>query len=729
MNNKNTNPILNKIREQWLDSALISLPGVPENKTADEIFKLVVDADPSPPKQMVSWILKTWENNGINYADIEGGQTSRIQEALSLFLERRPLLPHTNRSMMTQSSLIDIQQNTRLIDQIQVSTFEDKQKVKKETFHHEISNNVSIDMPLTLFAWEVFLNKETSEFEGINIDDIKSFQNNGPVFLINTPEQRYCAFIGLDSMELNSLTSLKIIDMNGCHININKLKTDIKEDIIQFIQKQLLIYNENNVSNSIGDFIKYKLSVSQDNIKSETSNLKDYPITKNKIDDLINRIKTKIGTHCFIEQSAKHRIDVEPKSRLPLIMTMAHGLSREDFFLLSRTLFVGNQTIRNMSLSEMRTNAPFILNDISAERTIRILLERIDENTIEITDACKMIREGLNGYFPKEYIQKHLGTIAKGYMDQVYDKENQDWRVYSVMASIMKEQSTLSEIVSNCVENPESLNAISRLIIDKSMIAGDHSELDDIPLTASNILEIAEPYSVILQERYAKAPIDDVKVLSALELILSLQVQLRKNLNLNKDIGIILNEEPDRQKQLRNALTDLITGMSFHTSIENAIKNYIMPKAKLLGLTQGQLSKEEIYIKDYFDSMVKDGALSKFSTPRLPSCQNIWIKNLPIVMAASDCHGIQEKTLEVIKSAMVPMPSLCHRDNSQWSHVVKAVTKIIEIGGEDFAEGTVSALSYAKTEWEAVEATRYNLEDTMKMGPLGQYVSMDMQHS
>lgn len=714
-------PRLKKIREQWPDTALMQLPGVPDDKTGDEIFDLVIQADPSAPKQMVSWILSAWQANGLHYDGIKEGETSKISKAIRDFYEIRDAIPDHEKSMMTHTSIQSLENTTHKVPLADIISHENKAKMSRETFRHTISSQTTLEMPLTTFAWDVIIAGTSWQ-----IEDVQKFQAVGPVIVINTNDRKICAFINLDCIEMPDGEGLSLLDETAQKLDFASLPQQSQENILDIISDQLSEYHGVTISDNVRMDIQRKLLAPTELVREQppARHIPERPEIKDEdLRHIVRRLNALLGPNTHVSLRPGDFIDIIPRTKVSQVLAMAGHFDQDDYTILADRLFIDINTIRKASLSEMKEYAPFFMNRTASDNTLKVILERTGRGEVSLSDACSIIRNGLENYAPRHVIYRHLGTLAKGHVDKVHDTEDNDWRVCSVMASIMKEQFTLAEIVPECVEHPEDCKAVAKLIIDKSMIANEPGELDELPLTTEDVIQISKPHAKRLHEIYPNSPLKDVEILAALEMVMEMQVQIKRNKDINKIIGLDTTLPSSRQQDIIRITKELTQRSGLHLSISNAIQRAIIPKAYLLGVLDITPKKpDDRYVKEFFDSLTLQGGSFIFNTSRMPSCKNMMTENLFTVMRGCGQEDVSLKIMEALESSLIPLPGMRSQRNysknePQWHNIVKTVTRIIEIGGQDFADQTVMALSAAKEDWEALEATRDNLKKTKEFGP------------
>lgn len=203
---------LQKIRSQWPDARLLSLRGVPQDSNPNAIFQCVVGADPSKTHKYVAWTLKAWENNGLQFEDIETGSESKTAETLSEF-ERfknrigNPRFENQNtglslrdakdRSLLRYKTPGDLYKAVRpwvIAEQEYGETASSKEqkrldmmKARLESYHEETPTGLKIDIPATVFAAQKLGQKTKWCTSAINNNMFKSYAEKGELYIITLP--------------------------------------------------------------------------------------------------------------------------------------------------------------------------------------------------------------------------------------------------------------------------------------------------------------------------------------------------------------------------------------------------------------------------------------------------------------------------------------------------------------------------------------------------------------
>ena len=194
---------IEKIRGVWSDMRLLNLPGVLD-EAPERIFRAVVDADPTPQKKMLAWILDAWENNGLLWEDIKQGASSKTASTLGDFerLKKHILLPNGQpdiaaRSLMQYKNPGDMWEKIAPLIALQEEANEtissrqrrklDAAKSDLESFTATLSSGVTVTIPLSRFS-AMMNGRGTRWCTAADKDNLfESYVDSGPLFIFTLP--------------------------------------------------------------------------------------------------------------------------------------------------------------------------------------------------------------------------------------------------------------------------------------------------------------------------------------------------------------------------------------------------------------------------------------------------------------------------------------------------------------------------------------------------------------
>ena len=99
-------PRLEKIRQRLSDETLLSLRGIPEDFTADDVFGVLASTDPTPGHKYIGWLSQ--RISSFKYEDVSTGRDSTVGTTLADFERLKKTLPETERSLMKHKSIADL---------------------------------------------------------------------------------------------------------------------------------------------------------------------------------------------------------------------------------------------------------------------------------------------------------------------------------------------------------------------------------------------------------------------------------------------------------------------------------------------------------------------------------------------------------------------------------------------------------------------------------------------
>jgi len=182
---------IEKIKAIWSDEKLSRLPGVKEDMESQDILSAVLRADPTPTKKYATWILGMWEKKQFKWEDIRGGSASTVGDTLTLFEERKKLLPPDQRSLMKYKTLDALWTSVRSLEN-DVSNKSlkrlDMRRAKIESWEHTFENGLHIIVPLSEFASRIH-GRNTRWCTAANYDNaFRNYARAGVLVIFRLPD-------------------------------------------------------------------------------------------------------------------------------------------------------------------------------------------------------------------------------------------------------------------------------------------------------------------------------------------------------------------------------------------------------------------------------------------------------------------------------------------------------------------------------------------------------------
>ena len=203
---------LEKIQRHWAPERLKNLPGA-HDISSDVIFKAVVDADPTPQKKMVGWLLEAWEQKGFLWEDIRAGRNSKTAHTLRDFERlKKKLTNNDGQPDIPARSLMNYKTPGQIWSRIKPeldkeeeygetqSSREQKRlettKARFEALTQVFDSGLKLEMPLTRFS-AMKLGRNTKWCTSAKEDNMfQSYMETGMLMIFTIPSgERFQAHI------------------------------------------------------------------------------------------------------------------------------------------------------------------------------------------------------------------------------------------------------------------------------------------------------------------------------------------------------------------------------------------------------------------------------------------------------------------------------------------------------------------------------------------------------
>lgn len=161
--------------------------------TIDNIWDIIIQADPTQNKKNIRWLAKSFLNKGFLWEDIRSGEKSKVFDTLNLFEKNRNKLDIENRNIDKVKTLGSLYNVVKQFDGV-LSRKEEKKGDKERAYEdsHILydKDGLKIISPRTVFASKWF-GKGTRWCTAADEDNMfEEYNDKGPLIIIITPDGR-----------------------------------------------------------------------------------------------------------------------------------------------------------------------------------------------------------------------------------------------------------------------------------------------------------------------------------------------------------------------------------------------------------------------------------------------------------------------------------------------------------------------------------------------------------
>ena len=270
---------IDKIRQQWPSERLMSLPGVTGSELSKRkdfspsiLIDMVVDADPTPQKKMVGWMLESWRRRTFQLEDIIGGLDSMVGETLQKFERYRAnrvmkdLLPADAWSLMKYKGPGDLEEALApcaLLEEQLGDTptrREEKRRIsalcKRMVWHESYPGGLSAVIPFSKKASQFYGQKTRWCTAAQNQNMYERYFNDGPLAILTIPGgQRFQVWINLETLDVEVMDEMdryltqSQVDLLRPHsdaiADVFKLVIPEGTNLEQLVSEKILIARDN----------------------------------------------------------------------------------------------------------------------------------------------------------------------------------------------------------------------------------------------------------------------------------------------------------------------------------------------------------------------------------------------------------------------------------------------------------------------------------------------------